>query len=423
MGQRQRLENTHVKSSQKQKVAIIGAGISGLSAARFLENLGYSVSIYEKASHIGGRVYSEEHAEGFIFDVGFQVLISSYPELKYWPEIKKIDLKKFNSGAFIYSAHGDMILANPLQHPSKILAETLSTKVNFKDKALVITLIARAHTDRDLKYLSKTKTGDFLKNWGFSEGFIECFWRPFVAGVYLDQKLSMSADFFMFLIKCFSTGQVGVPANGMRQIPMAICSSLKKVQILLNQTVNSFSANQIILSDGNIVNYDAVVCAFDPDQGRRYFQTQQFYFSTEEPLDTDKWLCLVDSRLNLNVNNVTSISEIAPSYAPKGQKLLSVTVLNNEPISELLIEQELQLIMKRKIKLRFLKKYHIKKALPSEIGLPQDRREGVFYCGDYMETPSINGALGSGRKVSQHVNRYLQEKLKKKEDIYVDSQI
>ena len=54
---------------KKKKVAIIGAGFSGLSAACYLAKSGHEVTVYEKHNSVGGRArsYSED---GFLFDMG-----------------------------------------------------------------------------------------------------------------------------------------------------------------------------------------------------------------------------------------------------------------------------------------------------------------------------------------------------------------
>ena len=38
----------------KKKIAIIGAGITGLTLAKYLSKKNYDISIYEKSSEIGG---------------------------------------------------------------------------------------------------------------------------------------------------------------------------------------------------------------------------------------------------------------------------------------------------------------------------------------------------------------------------------
>lgn len=51
------------------RVAIIGAGISGLAAARKLHQSGHSVVVYEKSKSVAGRC-STRRVEGFTFDTG-----------------------------------------------------------------------------------------------------------------------------------------------------------------------------------------------------------------------------------------------------------------------------------------------------------------------------------------------------------------
>ncbi len=53
----------------KKKATILGAGISGLSAASFLAQSGWDVTIVEKNATIGGRARQFSH-EGFVFDMG-----------------------------------------------------------------------------------------------------------------------------------------------------------------------------------------------------------------------------------------------------------------------------------------------------------------------------------------------------------------
>ena len=60
--------------SLETDVIIIGAGASGLSAAKELTNLGLSFTVVEGSHRIGGRAYSEEIAPGVWFDLGCSYL-------------------------------------------------------------------------------------------------------------------------------------------------------------------------------------------------------------------------------------------------------------------------------------------------------------------------------------------------------------
>ena len=52
-----------------KKIIIIGSGFSSISAATYLANNGYDVTILEKNSSFGGRARNFK-AEGFTFDMG-----------------------------------------------------------------------------------------------------------------------------------------------------------------------------------------------------------------------------------------------------------------------------------------------------------------------------------------------------------------
>lgn len=53
-----------------KKIAIIGSGFSGLSAAAYSAKLGHDVHVFEKNSSIGGRARSFQTENGYTFDMG-----------------------------------------------------------------------------------------------------------------------------------------------------------------------------------------------------------------------------------------------------------------------------------------------------------------------------------------------------------------
>lgn len=52
------------------RVAVIGSGFSGLSAACYLSKAGHEVHVFEKNSTIGGRARQLKTSEGYVFDMG-----------------------------------------------------------------------------------------------------------------------------------------------------------------------------------------------------------------------------------------------------------------------------------------------------------------------------------------------------------------
>lgn len=64
-----------------KRIAVIGAGISGLTCAYELKKAGFKVDIYEKNSYVGGRM-STRVKDGFYFDIGADHLCNLYDEMK-----------------------------------------------------------------------------------------------------------------------------------------------------------------------------------------------------------------------------------------------------------------------------------------------------------------------------------------------------
>ena len=58
------------KLQKNKKIAVIGAGFAGLSAAAYLAKEGYGVDVYEKNETVGGRARQLRTDNGYVFDMG-----------------------------------------------------------------------------------------------------------------------------------------------------------------------------------------------------------------------------------------------------------------------------------------------------------------------------------------------------------------
>lgn len=63
------------------KVAVVGAGVAGLTAARELTHAGHQVTVFEKSRGLGGRVTTRRLPDGFAVDHGAQLLKAPSPAL------------------------------------------------------------------------------------------------------------------------------------------------------------------------------------------------------------------------------------------------------------------------------------------------------------------------------------------------------
>src|SRR3954470_8558731 len=66
---------------QTKKVFIAGAGLAGLSAAKYLTDAGYRVTLLEKREVAGGKVSSWQDADGDWIESGLHVFFGAYRNL------------------------------------------------------------------------------------------------------------------------------------------------------------------------------------------------------------------------------------------------------------------------------------------------------------------------------------------------------
>lgn len=59
-----------LNQNEQKKIAVIGAGFAGLSAAAYLAKIGYDVTVFEKNETIGGRARQLKTGKGYLFDMG-----------------------------------------------------------------------------------------------------------------------------------------------------------------------------------------------------------------------------------------------------------------------------------------------------------------------------------------------------------------
>lgn len=75
--------DTSQSSSQNAHVAVIGAGLAGLTAARTLKRAGVAVTLYEGSSRVGGRVHSvvDQLGPGLTTELGGEFIDSRHTDL------------------------------------------------------------------------------------------------------------------------------------------------------------------------------------------------------------------------------------------------------------------------------------------------------------------------------------------------------
>lgn len=65
----------------RQRVAIIGGGLSGLACAKYLADAGHEPTVYEARGVLGGKVSAWQDADGDWVETGLHIFFGAYPNM------------------------------------------------------------------------------------------------------------------------------------------------------------------------------------------------------------------------------------------------------------------------------------------------------------------------------------------------------
>lgn len=405
-------------------IIIVGAGLAGLACARRLQQAGVPYVLLEASDKVGGRVRTET-VDGFQLDVGFQVLLNSYPAARQQLNMDALRLGRFQSGALIRRRGRFVHLADPWREPQHCLTAALAPVGTLVDKLRLAWLrldVGRGAADALLERPETTTLAN-LQARGFSPKLIDTFFRPFFGGVFLESGLQTSSRKFEYLFRLFASGEATLPAGGMGQIPAQMARELPPERIRLNTAVRTVSARSVQLSSGESLMARQVILACSPWQAQTLLgdpvsiaarSARVLYFAAPSP-PINAPILVLNGDGEGPINSLCVPSQVASGYTPDEQALVSVSIQEDEQLTddqqrwERVRQQLTQWFGTSVEQWKPLRQFHIPHALPdqSHLDLPlmQPRftrhPSGVLMCGDWQDVASIQGALQSGWEVAQ----------------------
>lgn len=403
------------------EVIIIGAGIAGLTCAKYLNDYGIESLVLEASDAVGGRVYTDE-VEGFLLDRGFQILLTEYPEAKKLLDYNALNLKTFRSGALVRLDNDFSVISDPFKEPMQVFKTLFSSVGSLGDKLKVLQLSNEVSKEDTQEFFNEkaTDTLSYLQRYGWSEEMITNFFKPFFGGVFLENELSTASNFFRFLFKQFYCGDVAIPARGMQAIPQQLAAKLPIGSVQLESKVEKLNRNSITLTNGQTLHAKQIVVATDAFNADRLLQrklnrefngTTCTYFAADRSPLSEKMLVLNPNRLS-SVHNLCVPSDIAPDYAPKGKALISVStqglaMFDEKKLSEHILQELTQWYGEEVKTWQHLRTYHIPESLVKyKANAPAENlkiSKNLYECGDHVAYPSLNAAMATGRAVADMI--------------------
>ena len=407
----------------KQKspsIHIIGGGISGLIAARVLEEHGLSATIIEATDRLGGRVKTDV-VDGYNLDHGFQVLLTAYPAAKKYLDFDALALQEFLPGSAIFKNGKQKIIGDPLRNLSLLIPTLVSGigTVNDKLKILALNRRLKKKSIQNIFAEKEQTTISYLENIGFSEAIITDFFIPFFSGIFLENKLETSSRMFEFVYKMFGEGNAALPKDGIQAIPKQLFEKLKNTTCVFNTKVKSVENGSIILESGEIIKSNFTIIATQAsglvsnlkNQATLWKSCDTLYFEVTKR-EIRKPLIGLIAAPNALINNIFYHTSLQTS-ATATKELLSVTVIDRQNLTNKQLVAEVQKELKELCNIdscTFIKQYNIPMALPKlqdieyEM-LPSETRltEAIFLAGDTQLNGSLNAAMIAGERAALEV--------------------
>lgn len=408
-------------STTDRPVVIVGAGLAGLACAATLHRAGVPILVIEASDGVGGRVRTDQ-VDGFLLDRGFQVLLTAYPELDRQLNVDALDLEAFDPGALIKTKEGLFELGDPLKKLSSLVPtlRTAAARSVASPSDLLRLLALRVRLARtevpELLRGPDVATIDALTSQGFSNQFINRFFRPLVGGIQLDLGLHSSARMFDTILKMLFAGNAAVPRFGMQTISKQLAEQIPEHVIHLQAPVRSVSADAVRVDSGEI-NASSVVIATDGNTAADFLNRPRatprsagcVWFDAPEP-PTDRRLIVLDGDRSGPVANVAVMSNVSSRYAPPGRHLIAAAAPGYTG-DDLDRQARAQLTSWWGSSIEgwtTLRVDHITYGQPDQSPRfsPKQSLEvepGLFVCGDHRDTGSIQGALFSGRRCAEAI--------------------
>ena len=431
-----KVANPVIAQQPELDVVVIGAGLAGLACARDLAAAGCKILLLELADAPGGRIRTDL-VEGFRLDRGFQVLLTEYAEARRVLDYDALALKNFLPGALVRQAGSFHRFADPFRELQKAVSFAFDPIVPLGDKWRVAQLRSEClkTTDDQIFATPEETTREWLRRRGFSPAILERFFEPFFGGIFLERNLSTSARWFRWLFRIFATGFAAVPELGMEQIPAQMAAALPEGVLKCNAKVagieksgdtwrvdagdaGSFAAKQVVLASREPEAKALMAKLRKPGAApaRIWNRTTTIYYSApQSPIDEPVIVLNGDGPTAGPVNHLAVMSLVSPAYAPPGAHLICANIVGSAPETDEAmeaLESDVRVQMRRWFGNQVntwgaLGGYPIAFALPMQASFQPPRvaptDSGIFLCGDYIASASIQGALVSGASAAAAV--------------------
>lgn len=424
-----------------KKIAVVGAGIAGLSCAYELQKAGHDVTVFEKEALVGGRMSSRKK-DGLTFDIGANHLCGLYDAMQKYCKELHVEFKPMDFFNYAISRQGKlhkMYDAIGKMTRVRLAIEFFRTRRKPNIDFFDLSSTTKYDTVNAYEFMTKRlgKEGaDYLAD-------------PYSTTYQFHGAKEISAGALvgvMQLLKFKSKGwDLHQTTGGMISLPEALAS---KLNVKLSTPVKSVvGGKEITIVTDKEEKFDAVVLASTADVTKkiytnptaseaklldsvRYASTISLAFEVDAdklPSTTVVWVPRVESS---TISGLTNEKMKGVGFVANGKSLLCAWL--HEDYAKTLIplsDEEIFATVKKEIlkfcpwftKVEELKSFDLQRwntAMPkfytgylSQVKqfLDEEKNENnVFLCGDYLNSIWTEGALRCGMRLAERVEKIIK---------------
>ena len=390
------------------RIAVIGSGISGLSAAHYLSKKN-KVDLFEKEDHFGGHSYTidiKDNNNHVPVDIGFIVFnFKTYPNFVKFLNDNDIEIEKSNMSFSV------SVKETEIEYCGKGLLGIFSNKknlLNFDFFKMFFEIIKFYKKSNDLKNIEENLTlDDFLKREKMSKYFINYHIIPMVSAIWSMPPYEAKQMPLKFFLKFFQNHGLFNLKNRPQWYTIKNRSRtyVKKIlETISGEYYKNYRINKISrLSNGVKVYYGGNNEFFDYDKVVIATHADEALSLITDPTPEEKSILA-----NFKYKNNIAIIHTDESLMPKNKKAWSSwnSSVNKENTSETSITYWLNLLQNLKTnkniflslnpflkidpkkiisKVKFTHPYYDKEALENQNRLKNiQNKKNLLFCGSYF---------------------------------------
>lgn len=375
--------------------------------------------------------------KGYTLDRGFQVFLEGYPAARHTLDYSYLDLHPFLPGAIIRYRNSFSTLSDPFRAPWLALRGLFAPVGGLLDKlrvALLRSELLSKSVDDILDGRKESLGLDiYLQKKGFSKRFISTFFRPFYQGIFLAPLSEQTQRMFEFVFRTFAVAPASLPANGIGAVAKQMHQALpSNVNQRFNARVTEIGQGFVKIGSEQL-KADAVIIATEGPEamrllGDRIETTSSrgsicLYFGKKGKSPVGQPILVLNGdESDGPVNNMIVASDVVPTYAPKGCALISATIVGDAlGRSDQVLEGEVRKQMGKWFGedeiaewelLRIYRIPHSQTAQGPDFVFDKETAlgGGLFVCGDHRNSPTLHGAIVSGRQAAERALAYCTQR-------------